>query len=364
MSGVSCFVNFSGGLPPKQDAFVEGSHDAVARHLGYKNLPKDTLLHEHIAKMVELKGGPDADLDAVASLARLAVSQAALLRFNDLEALKFGHFIFTEQIVRLFLLRTKTDKYAKGQWSSFFVNEDDASSPYALVVRLLAELVQTWDLMTAAEKKKYSKWTDPSDGSLLLAEIPFVFKTVSVGGKEFPAPPGVSSAKTREALYNMHLKKVKIYTADIDLDPTKYATHSCIRGGVTEMAEAGVEDKLIMQHGRWRSETAFNRYIDDELSLRQRVAVFRAAHVGGSSKKASVESAAAPATKKIKSGGPSKEVLSLTGSKAPAATKPRVAAKKKQTPAKVRESAAEGFRRTAAVEPRRTERRACPKQFP
>ena len=369
VAGVACFVNFAGGTPPKEDPIVAGAQDAVQRHLGYKDTPKDTLLQEHITKMVELKGGSNANLETIATLERLAVSQVALLRFNDLEALKIGHFVFTPEIVYLFLLRTKTDKFAKGQWSSFFVNEDDAASPYALVVRLLAKLVQTWDLMTAAEKKPYTKLIDTTeggvdlrDGPLRFTEIPFMFKTVSVERGQFSAPPGVSSAKTRDALYNMHLAKVKDYSVDFDLVPIKYAAHSCRRGGTTKAVEAGVEDKLIMEQGRWYSKMPFNRYICDELTLHQHAAAFRVAHLGGSSKKSSVESAAAPSKKKR--GGPSKEVISLAGSaKASAVVTPRVS-KKKQTPAKKgRESAADGFRRTATVEPRRTGRRACPKKL-
>ena len=361
VAGVSCFVNIAGGAPPTEDPFVSGAQDAVQRHLGYKDSPKDTLLQEHIVKMVELKGDSVANVETIATLARIALSQTALLRFDDLAALKMGHFVFTQLIVRLFLVRTKTDKYAKGQWSSFFVNEDEEASPYALVVRLLATLVQTWDLMSAAEKKPYSKWTDPQDGSLLLAEIPFMFKTVSMGEKQFPAPPGVSSATTRTSLYNMYLAKVKEYSSDIGLDPTKYGTHSGRRGGATAAVEAGVEDELIMQQGRWRSKMAFNRYICDELELRQRAAAFLAAHLGGSSTKASVEGAREPPNKK-KTGGPSKEVLSLGGvAKAPAKAKPR-GGKKLTSASKGRESAADGFKRTAAL--RRTKRRACPKKPP
>ena len=194
VAGVACFVKFAGGEPPTEDPFIAGAQDAVQRHLGYKDTPKDALLQEHITKMVELKGGLDSNLEAIVTLARIAVSQAALLRFNDLEALKMGHFVFTQEIVRLFLLRTKTDNYAKGQWSSFFVKEDHAASPYALVVRLLATLVQTRDLMSAKEKKPYAQWTDPQDGSLRLAEIPFMFRTVSVGGG---AAPGAARGVVR-----------------------------------------------------------------------------------------------------------------------------------------------------------------------
>ena len=311
MSGVGCFVNIAGDSAPKEDPFVAGALEAVRRHLGYKNVPKDTLLPEHISKMVELRGGADADLGAIATLARLSVGQVALLRFSDIEALKFGYFVFGPEIVRLFLPRTKTDKYAKGQWASFFVNENDSSSPYALVNRMLAMLVETWDLMSPVEKRKYSKWTD-SDGSLLLAEIPFMFKTVSVAqGKRFPAPPGVSSAKARDVLYNMFLADVKDYAASIDLDSTKYATHSCRRGGATSAVEEGVEDELIMEQGRWRSKSAFNRYICDELALRKRAAAFRAVHLGGSTKKHSSELPGESVPLPEKKKRSSKEVLAL-----------------------------------------------------
>ena len=55
---------------------------------------------------------------------------------------------------------------------------------------------------------------------------------------------------------------------DIVPDISAIGTHSLRSGGATAAANAGVPDRLFKRHGRWASESAKDRYMQDSLSSR------------------------------------------------------------------------------------------------
>ena len=55
---------------------------------------------------------------------------------------------------------------------------------------------------------------------------------------------------------------------DIVPDIALFSTHSLRAGGASAAANAGVADRLFQRHGRWKSVSAKNGYVDDSLSSR------------------------------------------------------------------------------------------------
>ena len=53
---------------------------------------------------------------------------------------------------------------------------------------------------------------------------------------------------------------------DILPDISLFSTHSLRAGGASAAANAGVPDRVFQRHGRWRSVSAKNGYVDDSLS--------------------------------------------------------------------------------------------------
>ena len=51
-------------------------------------------------------------------------------------------------------------------------------------------------------------------------------------------------------------------------DISLLSTHSLRAGGASAAANAGVPDRVFQRHGRWRSVSAKNGYVDDSLSTR------------------------------------------------------------------------------------------------
>ena len=73
----------------------------------------------------------------------------------------------------------------------------------------------------------------------------------------------ISSSTFRE-----HLKSDLFGIVD---DPSKFGSHSLWSGGATQAANAGVEERPIQSHGRWRSVSSKDLYMDDALSKKLEV---------------------------------------------------------------------------------------------
>ena len=264
---------------PMADAIASMTVGAARKYLGYQNRPKDPILQEHIRSIWKLFGGPEATLTKVATLLKVSATQEGLLRWDDLAALHAGHFLFSDDPdapFRAFLIHSKTDQWREGQWS-MFSSRNVPWSTQQLLIRTLQMVSDAWESMTVAERKEHTAWAD-ENGDLQLTKMPLVFSTVELeSGMQFPkhpeiVPPGkkVSAqavktfVKQQYASFRSYIK-VMMSTAGI---PGDFSVHSGRRGGTTELFKAGCSERLIKAAGRWRTDKAMNRYIDDEHALR------------------------------------------------------------------------------------------------
>ena len=55
---------------------------------------------------------------------------------------------------------------------------------------------------------------------------------------------------------------------EIGLHVDSYGLHSFRAGGATAAANRGIPDRAFKKHGRWKSETAKNGYVQDSLKYR------------------------------------------------------------------------------------------------
>ena len=97
--------------------------------------------------------------------------------------------------------------------------------------------------------------------------------------------------------YSTALEDTKAFMALIGRDPSDYGEHSGRRGGATAASEAGVSWLDLKRHGRWASDSAPQRYIEQTQKRANKVA---AALAGGPPKKArSTVTENAPAEKEV-----------------------------------------------------------------
>ena len=75
----------------------------------------------------------------------------------------------------------------------------------------------------------------------------------------------------RHISYTTFRENLKSDLKAIVQNPEAYSSHSLRSGGATKAANSGINDRLIQRHGRWRSATSRNMYIDDSISRRLEV---------------------------------------------------------------------------------------------
>jgi len=71
------------------------------------------------------------------------------------------------------------------------------------------------------------------------------------------------SAKTPNSIVKSWLKRINV-------DSKKYGSHSMRRGGATAAAAKGVQQRLIMRHGNWKTNCVFiyiSESIENQLSV-------------------------------------------------------------------------------------------------
>lgn len=54
--------------------------------------------------------------------------------------------------------------------------------------------------------------------------------------------------------------------SEVGEEPRKFGLHSLRSGGATAAASADIPDRLFKAHGRWRSETAKDGYVKDNIN--------------------------------------------------------------------------------------------------
>ena len=64
-------------------------------------------------------------------------------------------------------------------------------------------------------------------------------------------------------MFHCHLF-LDVITA-VGMKREEFSLHSLRSGGASTAANAGVNDRLFESHGRWRSESAKDGYVDDNI---------------------------------------------------------------------------------------------------
>ena len=95
----------------------------------------------------------------------------------------------------------------------------------------------------------------------------YIFRTLQPHRKDNSYTLG-----TRRLSYTRCRELVKESLLAIGVNSVSFSTHSLRSGGATfvadNLAKSGSSDRLLMLHGRWKSETAKNMYVKDSLDSR------------------------------------------------------------------------------------------------
>ncbi len=189
---------------------------------------------------------------------RMAIMYEGGLRWNDLQQIFMGNIIITQTFLRLFIQSAKTDAYRVGQWVTIAVSEESCSA-WKLLMVCLSNLAKIWHQANEkSQKRMLGTLGQGTPSNIPLMDIPLVFEiNASTSLPQFD----------KSVSYRDFLKKLKIWSTTIGMNPQDIGTHSLRRGMSSDMVLQGIPDRLRREHGRWKSEKVADGYIDESINI-------------------------------------------------------------------------------------------------
>ena len=207
------------------------------RILACRSRKKEPITPEILSNLVEKFAQPGASLAEVRTVAICLLGFAGFFRYSEMANLKEADVSIFPEHMEIFLESSKTDQYRDG--SQVVIARTGAR----ICAVAMMERYLTLAAVTGASDK-------------------FLFRGLvkTKAGYKLRASGGLSYSRVRELV----LEKL---TA-LGLDKRLFGLHSLRSGGASTAAQAGVPDRLFKRHGRWRSETAKDGYVQDKLEDR------------------------------------------------------------------------------------------------
>lgn len=233
VSSLSWMHRVSGLADPVRDNFVSEVVSSLKRQLSGAKVKKDVVTVEMLHKLYDWSF-PLVCLKRMRLLCLSVVSFAGFLRFDEISKIKLKHVVIGEQYMIIFLPSSKTDQFRDGDKVVIAKTNSDLCP-----VTLLASYIS---LANIKDKDEYifRAIAPKKDGSYVLRKL----------------NKPISYTRCRE-IFLEGFKEAGVSVDNLGL-------HSLRAGGVTAGANAGLADRLLMRHGRWKSAMSKDGYIKDD----------------------------------------------------------------------------------------------------
>jgi integrase len=232
--GIKWYHNISDSKDPTDSQLVKSMLECAKRLNSKPIVKKDVVTSEQLVSLCDMFVG-STDVIALRDLSIILLSYAGFLRFDEVSSLRCNDVTIHDDHIRLFIKKSKTDIYRKG--NEVLISRGETS---ACPLRMLQRYI--------------------SSAHLQLGGDIFLFRPACRSGEKcflLHKDKKLSYTRTRECV----VSKLKLVAPDSNL-----GLHSLRAGGATEAANAGgVSERCLKRHGRWRSDTAKDGYVDDSL---------------------------------------------------------------------------------------------------
>ena len=202
-------------------------------------------------------------------LLQYSVLTEASLRYDDGASVRLAALVVVDdEFTLLFLVNTKTDAYASGQWG---ITVDDGSTR-SVQTQLRDSLEALGALWAQLTPETQLEMAGGAGVALDLARMPLIVKFtefVGVGGRL------VSFPDLRQG--RVPVKDYKTFSRDFVSDlksagvPATFTANSFRVGSTRESAWLGLNRNLIQFRGRWRSLKTVDHYVGADVSRAQLV---------------------------------------------------------------------------------------------
>ena len=224
---------------PTNSPIIHAIREAAKRLVGTRPVnKKEPISAGMIRKLVN-----NSNFDNLLELRNVCIfilAYAGFFRIQEVLHIKYGDIHFNSGYVVINVDVSKTDQLRKGNEVVISVGSGEKTCPVKILRRYLTEV------------ERYPVQSDH-----------FVFRALSKckSGHKLVAINRPFSYSTIREYFKVNFK-------DIVPDISLFSTHSLRAGGASAAANAGVPDRLFQRHGRWRSVSAKNGYVDDSLGSR------------------------------------------------------------------------------------------------
>lgn len=232
--------NVNNYVDPTENGFVKGMLDAAKRLRSQPVKRKDVINSEMLVLLCNQYVG-SSDLVDIRDLAMILTGYTGFLRFDEISKLRCNDVTFQDDHFTLNIRSSKTDKFRSGN-KVLIAKGHTSACAYAMLRRYI-------DL-----------------ASVDLSSNDFLFKPMykSKGRCNLiKKEKCLSYTRTRECI----VKKLKSVAPSLNL-----GTHSLRAGGITTVANKGIiNERCLMRHGRWKTESSKNMYVEDSLDKKLKI---------------------------------------------------------------------------------------------
>jgi len=216
-------------------SIVEAAKRLLARPVKKKEPVDAGIMKKLLHKYKESTSLKDMRLIAMCSL-----MYSGFLRYNEMCNIKAKHVTFHNDYLEIFISKSKTDCYRNGN-NVVISKLDTIYCPVDTLNRYFeaSNIVNTSDM--------------------------YIFRPISFLKKRKSFV--LRQANTRLS-YTRAREIIKEALSEIGINVVNFGLHSFRSGGATAAANNKVADRLFKAHGRWKSETAKDGYIADNLHER------------------------------------------------------------------------------------------------
>lgn len=228
------------GLPAVAESpFVEVVQAGLQRMLAKPRRKKEPVTPSMLRSLVESMP-PKPSLAELRLVTSVLLAYAAFLRFDELSKLRCRDVVVERDHMSIHIASSKTDQYRKGD-TVLVARTGSATCPVTMCERYIAMA----EIDLASEARLFRGIVHTKQGERLRAS------------------GSLSYTRMRE----LFLSKL----SELGFDAKQFGLHSLRAGGATAAANAGIPDRMFKRHGRWRSESAKDGYVEDSMSSRMAV---------------------------------------------------------------------------------------------
>ena len=227
----------AGLVSPTDNPLVNRVREAAKRILGAKRCHRKEPLSIEIIKDIISA----ADLSNTLQLRNICLyvlCYAGFFRSEEVTSIRRNHITFHDGYMTIKVEKSKTDQLRQGD-EAIIAQSGGSACPVSILRDYLSRLN-----------------IDPHSDELIFRQL---VKTKSFY-KMVNKDKSISYTTFRD-----HLSKS---LRSVVPDPSVYGTHSFRSGGATKAANSGVGERVFQRHGRWKSVSAKDGYVKDNITSR------------------------------------------------------------------------------------------------